>query len=418
MKFLLGTAAYNSHIQNIALALYEAGALGAFFTGGVDNYRHCFTRQLRSVIASHAPALDKQLARRRIQTIPDELIYSSWLWEGGRTLSSRLRMNPLIQDWFWERGEKRLDLRCASAIQNRDIDAFFGVEHGCLETLHAGRTSGKRTVVAFLSPHHSTRKKWVDAEYEKFPELLTPATRRLLELGQQRDARRDEEAGMADVIHTASAFTAQSLIQAGVRSEKIVVVPLGSPPAIAMSDLDHAAPSVPRFVFAGGVSVHKGAHYLLRAWQLLNPRQAELHFYGMPLLPERVLGNLPSRVYLHGSVSHSELFRGYESASMLVFPTLCDGFGMVVMEAMAHGLPVITTPNAGASSFIQEGKTGFVVPPCNAEALAERLDWCIRHSSELTAMRVHALATAQSWTWAEFRASLREQLGSKLGIVL
>ena len=60
----------------------------------------------------------------------------------------------------------------------------------------------------------------------------------------------------------------------------------------------------------------------------------------------------------------------FRRAAMLVLPTLCDGFGYVVSEAMANGLPVITTYNAGAAERVDEGRNGFVVPPADALALA------------------------------------------------
>ena len=84
---------------------------------------------------------------------------------------------------------------------------FFGVEHGALFSVQAAQSAGKKAVVAFLSPHHQTRERWVDRQYGEFPELATPAARRLLEMGKQRDARRDQEARTADVVHCASSFT-------------------------------------------------------------------------------------------------------------------------------------------------------------------------------------------------------------------
>jgi glycosyltransferase involved in cell wall biosynthesis len=100
----------------------------------------------------------------------------------------------------------------------------------------------------------------------------------------------------------------------------------------------------------------------------------------------------------------------YKEATLLVFPTLCDGFGMVVAEALAHGVPVITTPNAGAADLIVEGRNGFLVPPGETALLAERIGWCLDHADDLAAMREEAQATAGRWTWPDFRAEFRNQL--------
>ncbi len=415
MKFLLGTAAYNQHIQQIALALHEAGVLGAYYTTGVDHYRLASTKAARRFLATVAPALDRQLQRRRIVTVPTEMVHADWLWELPRTIAAQARVDDRIQDWFWERSEHRLDRRCARLLAEKDFTGFFGVEHGALAALRMAKEQGKAGVLAFLSPHHTMREQWVDREYEKFPELLTPATRKLLRLATARDARRDEEARLADAILTASSTTRDSLIAAGLPPGKIYTVPLGSPLALPATSLPTTLAQPVQVLSVGSLSVTKGSHYLLQAWQTLGPSvAAELHCYGAVLLPKRVLPRRGGKIVLHGSLPQAAVFAAYQRAAVLVFPTLYDGFGSVVAEALAHGLPVITTRNAGAAELITEGANGFLVPPGDAQALTERLAWCLAHPRELLAMRHAALATARQWTWVHFRAALRHQLGSFL----
>ena len=417
MKFLLGTSTYNSHIQNIALALHERSALGAYHTGLVDNYSHPLVKKLRHLIKQRIPTIDRQLSRRQINTLLDDKIHKNVTWELLRTLSTKLNLDERITDWFFDQSEFYLDHKCARLLNDPQFDAFFGVEYGCLSTLQTAKKLGKLSIVGFLSPHHSYRKHWVDSEYQKFPELLNTQTKYLLKLGILRDQRRDEEVKLADIIHTASSLTKTSLIANGYSPENIITVPLGSPPAISDTALPNSLSSPLKFIYAGPVSVRKGAHYLLDAWNLLNVgSQAELHLYGIPLLPDRYFDHHDD-IVVHGSVTKTELITAYQQSAILVFPTLCDGFGMVVVEALANGLPVITTHNAGAADLIVEGKNGFLVPPGDINALAECLEWCIQHPQALLAMRPHALATARNWTWTEFRTLFREQLNER-GVTL
>jgi glycosyltransferase involved in cell wall biosynthesis len=289
------------------------------------------------------------------------------------------------------------------------------VEYGALSALQAAKKAGKVSVVAYLSPHHATREKWVDAEYERFPELLTPERKTLLLKGSERNARRDEENKIADVFHCASRFTKDSLVAAGIPAEKIFCVPLGCPDPMVAALPSYAAQSGTHFLYSGPVSVRKGAHVLLAAWKLAGmTRHSELHFYGRCTVPERILTGCGDQVVFHGNVSKPEIGRAYQESSILVFPTLCDGFGMVVAEAFANGLPVITTPNAGASDLIVDGRNGFIVPPGDPEALAQRMQWCVRHPREVFAMREEALNTARRWNWAAFRASFASQLSSQI----
>jgi glycosyltransferase involved in cell wall biosynthesis len=399
----------------MALALDEAGWLGAYYAGGVDHYSTKWGRMAREAVGKAWPKLDRLLARRRIGTIPEARIKTDWRWEAPRTLSRVLGLGEIVEDYFWERSEWRLDARSARALARGEFDAFIGVEHGCLRSLQAARQAGKKSVVSFESPHHLFRARWVDSEYEQYPELFTPAKRKLQQLGQLRDARRDREAELADVIQCASQVTATSLVEAGFDSDKIVTLPYGCPEPIPETALPQAAPRPARIVYVGRLDVRKGIPYLLDAWRSLRPgKLAELHLYGLMLLPKRLLDQTGESVVLHGSVDRATLFEAYREASVMVLPTLCDGLGIVALHALAHGLPVITTPNAGAAMHIEPGKNGFLVPPRNSQALAEALEWCLQHPDELLAMRRYALATARRHSWEQYRAEVRRNLAERL----
>ncbi len=418
MRFLVGTTAYNRHMQQTALALHEAAALGAYCTGFVDRDRRAPV-SLRRVLGRVAPAVDRELHRRRLPAVPEELVRTRPRWEFPRAVAGRLGAPSRLVDWLWERAEHDLDRWCARLLRRPEFGAALGVEHGALAMLAEARRLGKPAVLAFLSPHHATRAAWVDAEYDRFPELSTPATRRLLALGRRRDARRDAEARLADVIVANSRFTRDSLVAAGLPMARVITVPLGamSPPPVPLSPPASTGPV--RFVYAGTLSVRKGVHYLIQAWQALEAGpSAELHLYGAMALPRRLLAGLPGTVVVHGSVPWETLRDGYRGGHVLVFPTLCDGFGEVVTEALAYGLPVITTRNAGAADLIAPGRNGFIVPARDAQALAARMDWCLQHRAELAAMRREALASAQAWTWSDFRRRLRDELGRALGTPL
>jgi glycosyltransferase involved in cell wall biosynthesis len=246
---------------------------------------------------------------------------------------------------------------------------------------------------------------------------MSPSAIKLLEKGQIRDARRDKEAQISDVIHTSSRFTRDSLVAAGLPLEKIMVVPLGCP-EISQHARRKTPPQKVRFLYSGPVSVRKGAHVLIKAWTQLKPHNAaELHFFGIDTLPQGFTDNPPPGVFFHGPVTSKRMVQEYLCSSVLVFPTLCDGFGMVVPEAFCHGLPVITTPNAGAADLVKENENGWIVPPADAEALAERMQFCLSHPHVLASMCEPARMTARNWTWGHFRASFLSQLNTHLNRV-
>jgi len=418
-KFVFGASAYNDHVQQMARALDEAGALAEYVTGAVDVWRAPWAQEVRRRAGQWVPAIDRQLARRAIREVPADRVHPRRGWDLLRTCVAVSGASAALQDRLWERAEYSLDRYCARVLADPGVDGCLGVEFGALAALTEARRRNKIGLVAFLSPHHLTRRRWLEPELGASPQAQTPADRKLAALSVARDARRDEEAAMADWIITGSSFTTRSLIDAGHPAAKIVTVPLGGPPPVSAAALPSRPRSVTKVVFAGSVALHKGAHHLIEAWQRLSPRNAELHFYGKVLLPAPMIeaarhGAAGSSIVFHGLIPATELRAIYLDASVLVLPTLADGFGQVVTDALAHGLPVVTTTNAGAADRITPGASGFVVPPANVPALAETLGWCLDHPAELFAMREAALAEAGRWTWTDFRRAFITHLGAAL----
>lgn len=418
MRLLVGSDAHNAHVQHMVRALHESGRLYEFVSRGVDSYRTPGLRALRGLAGSVLPPLNRALAHRRVDGIPRDRIRARWGWELVRLAAGTSGLTR-VEDWAWEHGEHALDACCARLLSSEDVGGFLGIQHGALASLRRARTLGKPGLLAFLSPHHATRLRLVGAEYARDPSLGSKVDRHLQRLGEIRDRRVDDEVRTASWIITGSSFTTRSLIAAGVDAQKIVTVPLGGPAPVDAARLP-AAPARPvRFICAGNVSVLKGAHYLLRAWSRLRPVDAELHFYGKELLPRTQLmawaGDACRSVTFHGAVAPGELHSAFLSGSVLVFPTLCDGFGQVVTEALAHGLPVIATRNAGAADAVVPNETGWVIAAADEDALVERLEWCASHRMDLFAMRPRALASAAANTWDSFRVRFNAAIDESIG---
>ena len=237
----------------------------------------------------------------------------------------------------------------AELLKTDEYSEYLGLEHGALEALKTSKERGIRSCLVFTSPHHRFRKKWEKiSEEEGF--VVSQLEKELNRRAIERDKRRDEEMEWADYIRTNSTLVGQSLVAGGADPKKVIDIPLGA-------DISDLRPFMPRkkgepmrFVVSGRVSQRKGAAFLLQAWQKMRPKGASLHFYGSVMLNKRELPGEDTGVFFHGNVSPEEVQKAYREAHVLVFPTLCDGFGMVVPEAMAAGCAVITTKNAGPVS--------------------------------------------------------------------
>ena len=130
------------------------------------------------------------------------------------------------------------------------------------------------------------------------------------------------------------------------------------------------------FLYVGRLDPEKGTDVLLRAWARVEPSgSARLQIVGTGTLDSslrRLTTELGlTRVTFEGFVRQSDLLGCYGRADVFVFPSLSDPWGLVINEAMASGLPVITTSApGGARELVKNGENGFIVLPGDADALA------------------------------------------------
>ena len=414
MRFLVSHLASPPFVLHAVEALREADMLGRYALCLVNQEDALWQRAACTAAKAVRFDLKGQLRRRTLpDSIPREMIRTHPIPELARLAVSKVDKGKITTDRVFHWGRDNFD----SWVARTCLDGMQGVysyEYTCRDTFREARKRGMRTIYDVPSPEHDFVYRILDAEMEKFPELLTDYDRYCRRLQAERTQYRRDEYDNADVVIAASSFTRDSFAASGWPNEKVKIVPYGAPPVDPRGvDGGTKGKGPMRFLWAGTFSIRKGAHYLLAAWRKLNPSPAvaQLDVYGAMTLPERLLQNLPSNVALAPTVSRAELYEKYRQADMLMFPTLCDGFGMVATEAWAQGLPVLTTKAAGACDFLEHEKNGLLVPPGDEDALVEALDWCLRNPEALRAMREPSLQTADSWQWEDFRRALREAVG-------
>jgi glycosyltransferase involved in cell wall biosynthesis len=199
--------------------------------------------------------------------------------------------------------------------------------------------------------------------------------------------RVEREYELADRVRVSSLWAKHSMAAHGVADEKIYAFdqPLNLS-RFRPSD-DTRAPEGPlRVCFVGSLDLRKGFVYLLRAMKFLGPRLVKLEIVGAT--GDRWCRKLfdSERTGLDMECTQGDPVPAYHRSELLVLPSLEDGFGFVVGEAMACGLPVIVTDCCGASEWVRPDETGWVIPAGQAEALAGALDHAMRRRGELSSM--------------------------------
>ena len=199
-------------------------------------------------------------------------------------------------------------------------------------------------------------------------------------------SRVEDEYRIAHAIRVSSTWAKKSLVAGGVHESKIVVVPQTIDTNRFRPGLERRTDGPLRIVFAGSFTLGKGFQYLLRAVARAGADRFSVRMVGATGDPwcRRLLADLGRGL----TVVHAPgdpLF-AYQNAELFVLPTVHDGFGLVVAEAMACGLPVITTDCCGAGETIEPGRSGWIVPAADELALAAALDHAFAHRNDLEAM--------------------------------
>lgn len=141
---------------------------------------------------------------------------------------------------------------------------------------------------------------------------------------------------------------------------------------------------------------------------MLPQGSVELTVCGRPSEDLDLLRKCNQPIWIYPSATSEELLEAYRSADVFVFPSMAEGFGHVLLEAMASGLPIISTTRTAAPDLIHEGKEGFIAEPGNSSQIAQFIEYFLDHREQIAIMGAAARQRAEYFTWARFRTDLAE----------
>lgn len=297
-------------------------------------------------------------------------------------------------------------------MQWKPCDLFHFMLHGnCLKIVRLARARGSIIVGEPVNSHPRT-----------FTGLLNDEHDRLGVAGHIDIAAYEEhlnETSHCDYLLAGSEFVKQSYVDNGFDPAKAFVIRYGADLRnfYPLSDDERrGADSTFRVICVADVTPRKGHLYLLEAWRQLKLPNAELLLVGdikpsMAPILKRYAGE-----FKHiAKVANRQLREYYGRSSVFVLPSVEDGFAYVCTEAMACGLPVITTTNTGAAELIEHGKNGFVVPIRSPEAIAEKLQllYCDAELRRQMGQAAFSTSTA-ALGWARYAGRLESLYGRLL----
>jgi glycosyltransferase involved in cell wall biosynthesis len=290
--------------------------------------------------------------------------------------------------------KERFDSAVAQALARSDTPVFVGMYGASKECIRVVRQQGGVAALNFVNSHPEEHNRYLrelaglrGKHHEIVPDWIVSRVQREIET--------------AHLVLAPSRFVASQLLRSGVQNNRVVVVPYGV-------DLRAFTPDPRReeqterplnCLYLGQISHRKGIPVLLDAARRCARLRVRFSLVG-PLVSPEVLDRMPANVTYEGAAHPAGVPEAMRRADLFILPTLEDAFALVVLEAMASGLPVVTTQHAGSSEYIDHGQDGLVVQPGDAVALAES----VRQLVEDRAIRLrigeaarHKVRSSHSW---------------------
>lgn len=338
-------------------------------------------------VVEHRPGLPPRQRTRPRDRVPHDLL---------RRLAagSQRRLRRWLQKSYDFDLYTRLYGRLAAPYL-ADCDAVIGFSLVSYQAHARAKKLGRPTVLELAATHLARHLALVEEEYQRAGQTTAAEG---ISFSRFAVDRAEAEYRQADLIDVLSTYAKQTLVDRGIPPERLSV----SLPGV---DVDRFRPGPPpagsarpfRVLFVGRLELAKGVRYLLEAFALARLPDAELWLIG-PLHREMepFLRQHGRGVVVRGPLPLEEVAACYRSADVFVFPTLSDSFGLVMLEAMASGLPVVATARSGAPDVLREARDGFVVPACDAAALGDRIAWLHGHPAERTRMGHEARARVEA----------------------
>lgn len=387
----------------VARALAEADLLESLVT---DLFWPADRSWARALAAKLPGSLQNMLRARSAPGLPSNRVRNCVL-AGLKTLA--LDRLPRLSFNLRRRSIRSADAtlgRTAGRLAKRRQAALLAYSYFAYD---AFRAYGGPGILFQVHPHPLTIRRILSEELTAHPDCAGSLTQEWeLALPEEDFQHLVAEPASAARFLCASSFTRQSLIENGAPATSIRVVPYGV-------DLDRFRPDPARrgspdqplqLLFVGRINQRKGIKYLLEAMRLLQTTNVHLTVCGRVVDGLELFKPFADRVTIRPSVSPAELEAAYQAADLFVFPSVAEGFGQVLLEALASGLPILSTTHTAAPDLIEDGAEGFIVEPRRPDLLAEKINWAATHRAELAAMGLRARERATRFTVERFRQGI------------
>ena len=388
------------HSYHVAKTLHDLDALEMFHTSG---YACSFLQKVSKLLPGNP------LQRRYLENLDTKKVKPNWHFEFRENFIRQVLRNPsLAREAVYQR-DVNFDFYLSKKLEKSSASHYWGFQGSSQLSLISAKKNGIKAICELATAHVTSAKKILGEEQKLHPNWAHTIDN--LVFPGFYEKRLEEEPHEANHIIAASAFTKQSLIDQKIPDQKITLLPLGFDSSRIPFEQNYFESKIAtkplKLLYAGRVTQRKGILYLLESLRTFNPQDVELHIIGQINGADSLLKPYKSYIHLHGPKTQSELFNEYRNYDALVLPSLFEGFGLVLVEAMAAGLPVIATPNTMAPEVVKNHINGFIVPIRNVDSLKTTIEHLMNlNPEEYLKLRISAHKSANDYSWSNYKKRL------------
>jgi len=354
--------------------------------------------------------LAQELGRRAFPDIPTNIVSNvgmvpELLHVGAcRILSKHW---PRISSELMYRVKAQFDIGVARRLSIETSDVFVGMYGASVRSFETIRKTGGLAVLNFVNSHPDEHNRYLI----ELAGLKAPHH----ELIPQWVAKRvEEELALAHLVLVPSHFVARQLSARGVPEDKIAMIPYGVNLEAFQPVSGLKKRTMLECLYVGQISYRKGIQILLDAAKQCQDLPIRFRLVG-PIVSRELLAQLPENVRYEGPTLPGGVANAMRTADMFVLPTLEDSYALVVLEAMATGLPIITTDHAGSAEVLTDGVNGLVTSAGSSEVFANAIRRLVDDEAlrEKLGVAGRELVVSGAYSWNTYGDKVLQEIAAK-----
>lgn len=401
----------NANVRAAIQGFHEAGLLREFNTTIAS-----FPGSLLDRLSTFGPF--KEISRRQFQPEIKGITKTFPWYEAGRLISLKAKLATFTRHetgrFCIDEVYRKHDSFVKERLKQLDgtIKAVYAYEDGCEASFRQAKKSAIKCLYDLPIGHWRSSQQILENERKRWPGWASTLVG--VKNSAEKLRRKDNELRLADHIFVASSFTAKTLQQFPEQLENVHVIPYGFPPVFAEREYEAAGNRKLKLLFVGGLSQRKGIADLFHVCEKFSDEVALTVVGNKPSQHCEPLDRALAKCRWIPSLPHQGILSLMREHDIFVFPSVFEGFGLVITEAMSQGTPVITTGNTAGADLIRNGENGWLIEAGCTDSLQQALTAIVSAPEQLSHAGRNAMKTAAARPWSFYGTELSRTVAAFL----